>query len=320
MRAMTHTLVTGGAGFIGSHLVEALLEAGDRVTVLDSFDPYYDPALKRATAQLLAEQGALIQEGDLREVAAVEQALIGVDRVAHLAARPGVRASIQDPHTTISINVTGTTNLLEGMRQAGIKRLVFASSSSVYGGDSTPPFREESPASRPLSPYAASKRAGEHFCASYCELFDFSVTALRFFTVYGPRGRPDMAIGKFIASALRGQSVPLYGDGSVVRDFTYVSDIVAGVCAALERPPVGFEAVNIGGGRTVSMKELIAKLEGALGVSLDLDRHPAAAGDMPLTSADLTRAKARLGFASRVDLDEGLARTVAWAREAFAQA
>ena len=318
MRAMAHTLVTGGAGFIGSHLAEALLAAGDRVTVLDSFDPYYDPALKRGTAELLAGQGARILEGDLRDVARVEEALAGVDRVAHLAARPGVRASIKDPHTTVAINVTGTTNLLEAMRQADVRQLVFASSSSVYGGDSRAPFREEAPASRPLSPYAASKRAGEHFCASYSELFGFSVTALRFFTVYGPRGRPDMAIGKFITSALRGETVPLYGDGSVVRDFTYVSDIVAGVCAALNDPCQGFEAVNIGGGRTVTMSELITKLEAALGVAIQFDRHPAAAGDMPLTSADLTLAKARLGFESRVGLDEGLARTVAWARAAFA--
>ncbi|MBL4845358.1 MAG: NAD-dependent epimerase/dehydratase family protein [Planctomycetes bacterium] len=314
---MTHTLVTGGAGFIGSHLVEALLESGDAVTVFDNFDPYYDPSIKRATAASLVAKGAVLHEGDLRDVSIVEEALQGVDRVVHLAARPGVRASIRDPHTTISINVTGTTNLLEAMHQAEIRRLVFASSSSVYGGDSKAPFREDAPASHPLSPYAASKRAGEHFCASYSELFGFSITALRFFTVYGPRGRPDMLIGKFVAHALRGEPVPLYGDGSVVRDLTYVSDIVAGIRAALDDPADGFEVVNLGGGRTITILELIKKIELALGTELVLERHPAAAGDMPLTSADLTRATARLGFKSLVDVDEGLRRTVAWAREAL---
>lgn len=316
MLRKTHTLVTGGAGFIGSHLVEALLAAGDLVTIFDNFDPYYDPALKRETAALLVGQGAVLHEGDLREVSALEPALVGVDRVVHLAARPGVRASISDPNTTVSINVTGTTNLLDAMREAQIRRLIFASSSSVYGGDSTPPFREDAPSSRPLSPYAASKRAGEHFCASYAELFGFSVSALRFFTVYGPRGRPDMLIGKFVARALRGEPVPLYGDGSVVRDLTYVSDIVDGIMAALRDPADGFEVLNLGGGQTITILELIRKIEAALGQEFVIERHPAAAGDMLLTSADLSRVKARLGFESRVGVEEGLKRTVEWARRA----
>lgn len=310
-----HTAVTGGAGFIGSHVAERLLARGEEVTLLDNFDPYYDPAIKRATAASLVKQGARLEEVDLRDRDSLGGALEGVERVVHLAARPGVRASIEDPATTMEINLNGTLNLLEAMRaRPGLRHLVFASSSSVYGGDATAPFREDQPASRPLSPYAASKRACEHLAASYVELFGFRITGLRFFTVYGPRGRPDMAIGKFVALALSGAPVPLYGDGSVVRDFTYVDDIVDGIVAALDRPCPDFEVLNIGGGCTATMRELIDLIGGALGTPLEVERHPAAAGDMPLTHADLTRVADRLGFASRVSLAEGLRRTVDWAR------
>ena len=309
------TLVTGGAGFIGSHVAERLLERGEEVTLLDNFDPYYDPAIKRRTAAELVAQGAVLAEADLRDPAAVAAALEGVERVVHLAARPGVRASIKDPVRTFETNLNGTLNLLEAMRaRPGLRHLVFASSSSVYGGDAVAPFHEDQPASRPLSPYAASKRACEHLAASYVELFGFRITGLRFFTVYGPRGRPDMAIGKFVGLALAGQPVPLYGDGSVVRDFTYVDDIVDGIVAALDRPCPGFEVLNIGGGCTATMRELIDLLGAALGEALEVQRHPAAVGDMPKTHADLTRVAQRLGFASRVPLAEGLRRTVAWAR------
>jgi UDP-glucuronate 4-epimerase len=312
---MTHTLITGGAGFIGSHVAERLLGRGEQVSLLDCFDPYYDPAVKRRTAEMLIQRGARFVEADLRDPQALAPALAGVERVVHLAARPGVRASIQDPVTTLAINVTGTLNLLEAMRADQARHVVFASSSSVYGGDAAVPFREDQPASRPLSPYAASKRAGEHLCASYVEAFGFHVTALRFFTVYGPRGRPDMAIGKFIAKALRGESVPLYGDGSVIRDFTYIDDIVDGIVAALDTPSEGFEVLNIGGGCTATMRELIDLLGEAVGAPLVLESHPPAAGDMPATHADLTRAKARLGFESKVPLADGIARTVAWYRQ-----
>jgi len=312
---VTTTLVTGGAGFIGSHVAERLLGRGEEVVILDCFDPYYDPAVKRATAELLVGKGARLAEVDLRDAETTAAAMAGVDRVVHLAARPGVRASIQDPQTTFAHNVTGTLNLIEGMRaQEGLRQLIFASSSSVYGGDAEAPFREEAPASLPLSPYAASKRACEHLCASYVELFGFKATGLRFFTVYGPRGRPDMSIGKFIGLALRGESVPLYGDGSVVRDFTYVDDIVDGIVACLDSPPETFEVLNIGGGCTATMSELIDLIGDAIGAPLKVDRQPAAAGDMPKTHADLTRVAARLGFSSKVPLAEGVKRTVAWAR------
>ena len=318
-------LVTGGAGFIGSHLVEALASRGERVRILDCFDPYYDPALKRRTAARLCERGGAVElhEADLRDPAAVGRAVDGVDAVVHLAARPGVRASIDDPRTTLDINLTGTLHLLEAMRRRGPRALVFASSSSVYGGDAPLPFREDAPSARPLSPYAASKRAGELLCASYVELFGLSAIGLRFFTVYGPRGRPDMSVGRFVRAALEGERVPLHGDGSVERDFTYVDDIVRGLLAALDRVrggEAGWEVSNLGGGRIASMRELIALIEEHTGQRLLVDRHPAAAGDAPRTQADLTRARALLGFESRVPLAEGIARTVAWMRAELAGA
>jgi UDP-glucuronate 4-epimerase len=310
-------LVTGGAGFIGSHLVEALAARGDEVRILDSFDDFYDPRIKRRTAEHLGSlPGVSLVEGDLRDADVVRRALDGVDKVAHLGARPGVRASLDDPRTTLDVNVRGTLEILEGLRHGGCKALVFASSSSVYGGDAALPFRETAPASRPLSPYAASKRAGEHLCATYAELFGVGALALRFFTVYGPRGRPDMSVGKFTRRAFLGEPIPLFGDGSVIRDFTYVTDIVAGVVAALDRTAAGggYEVVNIGGGSTATMKELMSLIEEATGAQLIVERHPAAAGDMPKTHADLTRARELLGFASTVPLAEGVRRTAAWTR------
>ncbi|MEZ6183548.1 MAG: NAD-dependent epimerase/dehydratase family protein [Planctomycetota bacterium] len=315
---MARYLVTGGAGFIGSHLAEALLARGDEVRVLDCFDPYYDPAIKRATAAELEAQGVELIEGDLRQLEDVRRAVADTDGVVHLAARPGVRASIEDPHTTFAINVTGTLNVLEALRAQGPQRLVFASSSSVYGGDATAPFREAEPASRPLSPYAASKRANELMAATYVELFGLGAIGLRFFTVYGPRGRPDMAIGKFLRRVYLGESIPLFGDGSVIRDFTYVDDIVRGVVAALDRVQPGEYLVsNIGGGATTSMRELLALIEEVSGKTLEIERLPAAAGDMPLTHADLTHAQSLLGFESRVPLREGLERTAAWTRQSL---
>ena len=231
-------------------------------------------------------------------------------------ARPGVRASLDDPRTTLDINLTGTLTLLEALRRHGPRALVFASSSSVYGGDAPLPFREDAPAARPLSPYAASKRAGELLCATWAEQWGIGGLGLRFFTVYGPRGRPDMSIGRFLRAAFLGQAVPLYGDGSVERDFTYVEDIVRGVVAAVDRvrPGGGWEVSNIGGGRTATMRELIELIERHAGRPLRIERHPPAAGDMARTWADLTRARDLLGFESRVPLEEGVARTAAWMR------
>ena len=314
---MSGLLVTGGAGFIGSHVAERFAAAGRAVRVLDDFDPYYDPARKRRTAAALQAAGVEVLEGDVRDPDAAAAALEGASAVVHLAARPGVRASIEDPRTTLDVNVMGTLTLLEAVRRSpACRAVVFASSSSVYGADAQAPFSEDQPAARPLSPYAASKRCGEHLLASYAALHGIGATALRFFTVYGPRGRPDMSVGRFVARALRGESVPLFGDGSVVREFTYVDDVVEGVVAAVERarPGGGLAVFNLGGGATATMTELIAEIEAAAGVALAVERHPAAAGDMARTEADLTRAAAGLGYAPRVSLAEGIRRTVAWAR------
>ncbi|MBX3468596.1 MAG: NAD-dependent epimerase/dehydratase family protein [Planctomycetes bacterium] len=312
-------LVTGGAGFVGSHVVEALLRRGDAVVALDAFDPYYDPAVKRRTAAALERRGARVLEGDVRDPQAVAFALAGVDRVVHLAARPGVRASLDDPAATFDINVRGLLVLLEALRRAP-RPLVSASSSSVYGGDARPPFHEDQPASRPLSPYAASKRAAEHLCATYAHLFGVGSIALRFFTVYGPRGRPDMSVGRFARAALTGEPAPLHGEGDVMRDFTYVDDIVAGVLRALDlvTPGGGHEVLNLGGGEVHTVRELIAAVEAAAGAPVPLIPRPAAPGDMTVTRADLTRARARLGFAPRVPLAEGVRRTVAWMRRDLA--
>ena len=320
---MSKYLVTGGAGFIGSHVAEALLAQGDEMVLLDAFDPYYDVNRKRRNAAEVLEAGAgraTLLEGDVRDPKLVYPALDGVDGVVHLAARPGVRASVDDPQLTFDVNLMGTLNLLQALRARqeaghGAPRLVFASSSSVYGGDAVAPFREDQPASRPLSPYAASKRAGEHLCASYVELFGFGVIVLRFFTVYGPRGRPDMAIGHFSRRALLGEPVTLFGDGSAVRDFTYVDDVVAGVVTALDQTTPGeFEVLNLGGGNTATMRELLALIERAAERPLRVERRAAAAGDMPLTQADLTRVEARLGWRAQVSLAEGVGRAVAWTR------
>jgi UDP-glucuronate 4-epimerase len=316
-----HVLVTGAAGFIGSHTAQALLARGVRVRGLDSFDDYYDVRRKRANLEDLArEKGFELQEGDFRSEQDCTRALEGVDVVVHVGARPGVRASLDDPKRTFDANVGGTLALLEGMRARGLKRLVFSSTSSVYGGDAPLPFREELPSSRPLSPYAASKRACELLVASYVEIHGFGATTLRLFTVYGPRGRPDMSVGRFIEAALSGRSVPLYGDGSLTRDFTYVDDIVRGIAAAAERVTPGeHDLVNLGGSERSSMRDMIALVEKHTGKPLRLERKPPAAGDAPTTWASVERAEKLLGWRPEVKLEEGIRRTVAWTREARAR-
>src|SRR5581483_10898000 len=310
-----HVLVTGAAGFIGSHTAEALLARGARVRGLDSFDDYYDARRKKANLDALAKKkGFEFQEGDFRKERDMARALDAIDVVAHIGARPGVRASIEDPHRTFDTNVQGTLTLLEAMRARGLARLVFTSTSSVYGGDAPLPFREEQPSSRPLSPYAASKRACELLIASYVEIHKLGAIMLRLFTVYGPRGRPDMSIGKFVEAALAGRSVPLYGDGSVTRDFTYVDDIVRGVVAAVERvKPDELHLANLGGSERSSVRDLIAFIEKHTGAKLALERKPPAPGDAPTTWASVERAEKLLGWRPAVKLEEGVRRTVLWA-------
>ncbi len=314
-------LVTGAAGFIGSHTVEGLLARGAKVVGLDSFDDYYDVRRKRANLEAIgARKGFDFVEGDFRSAEDCARALDGVDVVVHLGGRPGVRASIEDPRRTYSMNLEGTLTLLEAMRARALKRLVFSSTSSVYGGDAPLPFREEQPSSRPLSPYSASKRACELLIASYVELHGLGAYMLRLFTVYGPRGRPDMSVGKFVESALAGRPIPLHGDGSVTRDFTYVDDIVRGVVAAAEKvKPGDLELANLGGSERSSVRDMIGFVEKHTGTKLAIDKKPPAPGDAPTTWASVERAEKLLGWRPEVRLEEGVKRSVEWARKARAK-
>lgn len=311
-----HVLVTGGAGFIGSHLAEALLARGDRVTVLDSLDDAYDPALKEenlARIASVAQGRARLLRADVREAGALAEALEGVDAVAHLAARAGVRPSLRDPQLYAGVNVGGMAAVLDALRQRPGVPLVFASSSSVYGASARPPFQEDDPADRPLSPYAATKRAGELLAYAAHAGWGSSVCCLRFFTVYGPRQRPDMAISLFLRRALAGEPLPVFGDLGSSRDYTWVGDAVDALIAALDRPQP-FAIVNIGGGRPVSLGALVAAVGTATGRPVAVDALPPQAGDVPVTHASVARAEALLGWRPRVSLEDGLAATAAWMR------
>jgi len=313
-------LLTGGAGFIGSHLGERLASEGYRVVVLDNFNDYYDPDRKRDNARRLEEMDVAVEEGDIRDRATVERLFErnDFDAVVHLAAMPGVRASVQRPATYFDVNLNGTIVLLEAARHVPGIRFVFGSSSSVYGMSERLPFREDDPDLRPVSPYASSKRAGELICYTYHHLYDLSITALRFFTVYGPRQRPEMAISRFTEKILAGEEIPLYGDGSARRDFTHVRDVVQGTVRAVERCG-GFHVYNLGESETVTVLELIRRISEHAGREARVRRLPAEAGDVPATWADVTRAREDLGYDPRVSLDEGLRDFVDWYRRSRAE-
>jgi len=310
-------MVTGAAGFIGSTLSDALVERGDEVVGFDNFQPFYDPAIKRRNlAGLLASDRFTFVEGDLREVGDLATAFGDgpFDAVIHLAAMAGVRPSIEDPLLYADINLIGTMRLVEAMRTAGSTRLIFGSSSSVYGGSKEVPFREDAVADRPVSPYAATKRAGEVLCHTYHHLHGFDVACLRFFTVYGPRQRPEMAIHKFTRMIFRGESIPFFGDGESRRDYTFVGDIVDGVMRAADQAK-GFGIYNLGGSKTTSLAELVKKIEARVGREAVLDRQPDQPGDVPITYADVGRAESDFGYRPSVTIDEGLDRFVEWYRE-----
>ena len=304
-----HVLVTGGAGFIGSQVVAALLARGDAVTVLDCFDDAYDPALKRAN---LDGTRATVVEGDLRDLDTVQSALGEADAVVHLAARAGVRESLADPLLYESVNVRGTAVILEALRRQGRARLVFASSSSVYGARATGErFTEDDNADTPVSPYAATKRAGELICHAAHAAWGMPITCLRFFTVYGPRQRPAMAIAKFFRLIRAGEPLPVFGDGSAIRDFTYVDDAVSAVLAALDNPQ-GFQVLNVGSDAPVRLDDLISAIAEAAGTPAILEHLPIQNGDVPRTHADVSRARSVLGWSPQVSLEEGLRRYAAW--------
>jgi UDP-glucuronate 4-epimerase len=309
-----NVLVTGGAGFIGSHVVQALASRGDHVAVLDSFDDFYAPTLKRGNLAAASSRGSVfLVEGDIRDPAAVERAFSSrPEVVVHLAARAGVRPSIEKPVLYAQVNVEGTAALLEASRIAHVRTFVFASSSSVYGARSNPPFREDDLVNRPISPYAATKIAGEHLCATYRHLYPLQAVALRFFTVYGPRQRPDLAIAKFTKLIRGGRPIPVFGDGKTARDYTFVEDIVRGILCAADRAWPQFDVINLGGSSPVTLSDLISSLERATGKKAELDRRPEQQGDVPLTCADVAKSKALLGWEARVPLAEGLTRYVKW--------
>ncbi|MEJ2368593.1 MAG: SDR family NAD(P)-dependent oxidoreductase [Acidobacteriota bacterium] len=309
-------LVTGAAGFIGSNLSEALVRAGHQVLGVDNFDPYYPRAVKERNLRgAMSEKAFQFIELDLRDRAAVSALLEEpVDVVVHLAGRGGVRRSLEDPHAYQEMNYAATLNLLEGMRGNGRSRLVFASTSSVYGNRSSAPFREDDRTDWPLSPYAATKKACEVLCHTYHHVYGFHVYALRFFTVYGPRQRPDMAIHKFVKAILEGRPIERYGDGASERDYTYVDDITDGVARAVERVR-GYEIINIGGSKTTSLADMISAIETQLGRKAQIIERPMPPGDVPLTSADVEKAGRLLGFSPAVRLEEGLRRFIKWYQE-----
>lgn len=310
---MNRVLVTGGAGFIGSHLCEALLGRGDQVTVLDNFNDFYDPAIKRANARFLGD--ARIVEGDFRDAELLKAVFDEgrFDCIVHLAAMAGVRPSLLDPLHYQDVNIRGTLNLLEETRRRGKIRFVFASSSSVYGSREDIPFKEDDDIHNPVSPYAATKRAGELFCYTYHHLYGIPTTCLRFFTVHGPRQRPEMAIHKFVRMTLRGEPIPFFGDGSTRRDYTYVGDIVDGVVRAIDRCE-GYEIYNLGEEATTSLSELVAIIGEVTGKKPILDRQPMQPGDVVMTCADVTKARERLGYCPATPVAEGVERFFSWYR------
>ena len=308
-------LVTGGAGFIGSHLCELLLAQGYTVTALDNFNDYYDPQCKRRNiASALSNPSYQLIEADYGDRLAAGKVLQAgkFDAVAHLAAQAGVRPSIENPLKYQHANVANLIALLEAMREYGPLKIVAASSSSVYGNVTPAPFREDAPCLQPLSPYGASKRASEIFLGTYCGLYGFKAIVVRPFTVYGPRQRPDMAIATFARKLLLGESISLYGDGSSSRDYTYVSDIVAGISAALQNFPVDFGIYNLGCGSPISLNGLISLLEGITRRKANIQRSGMQIGDVENTFADISKARMDLHYSPQVELAAGIEKTVAW--------
>jgi UDP-glucuronate 4-epimerase len=313
-------LVTGGIGFIGSHLCERLLREGHALVCLDNFDPFYDPAIKRRNLKEIQTgvMGGSFQfvEGDIRDKGLVENLFrrSSFDLIVHLAARAGVRPSIQYPLLYEEVNVTGTLNLLESCREFGVQNLIFGSSSSVYGKNAKVPFAEGDRLDAMISPYAVTKRVGELYCYAYHHLYGLNIFCLRFFTVYGPRQRPEMAIHKFTHLIHAGEKIPLYGDGTSRRDYTYIDDIIGGIVGAIHNLR-GYDIFNLGESQTTPLRELISLIEQALGKKAKVEELPDQPGDVPITYADIGKARRALGYDPRVKVEEGVERFVRWFRD-----
>jgi UDP-glucuronate 4-epimerase len=306
-------LVTGGAGFIGSHLVEKLLADGHKVAILDDFNDFYDPQIKRENIAAVADKIA-VHQVDLRDPRAVSAMFHGerFDTVIHLAARAGVRPSIAQPQLYYDTNVGGTLHLLEAARAVGIERFIFASSSSVYGLAKTVPFSEDLHLTQTVSPYAATKIAAEFLCSTYSHLYQMRIVALRFFTVYGPRQRPDLAIHQFTRRIWNGQPIDQFGDGTTRRDYTYIDDIIQGVIGSLGYDGPLFDVFNLGENETIQLKDLIVAIEDALGRKARINPLPEQPGDVPLTCADISKARRLLGYQPTTPLRVGLPRFIEW--------
>ena len=309
-------LVTGGAGFIGGHVAEALLKRGELAIVLDNFNDYYDPSIKRRTAKRLSHyDNCVIIEGDIRDAALVDRLFSehGVTHVAHMAAMAGVRESVNQTRLYLDVNVTGTMNLLEAAKAARIEQFVLASTSSVYGRTNQLPFVETDSADRPLASYPASKRAAELLAHTYHNLVGMQVTCLRFFNVYGPAGRPDMMPWRLMEATQTGEQIKLFNGGDIQRDWTYIADTVEGVLAALDRP-LGYEVINLGCGAPISLIDFVEIIESCAGKHINTVSVPTPPSDPPITYCDNSKARELLGFAPRVSVREGLGRTWEWYR------
>ena len=322
---MRTILITGGAGFIGSHLSERLLKEGNKVLVIDNFNNYYDPAIKRNNVEEVKKtciennislDNYKVFEGDIRDNEFLKEVFSNkIDSIMHLAAMAGVRPSIQDPSLYYDVNITGTVNLLERCRETGVKQFVFASSSSVYGNNEKVPFAEVDRVDNPISPYAATKKSGELLCHTYYHLFDMNIACLRFFTVYGPRQRPDLAINKFTSLILEDKEIPFYGDGTTSRDYTFIQDIVSGIVGAINyvnRDEKVFEIFNIGGDKTVSLMEMVETIEEVLGKKAKLNRLPMQPGDVNRTCADITHSRETIGYNPQTTFKEGIKKFIEW--------
>ncbi|MEP6571168.1 MAG: NAD-dependent epimerase/dehydratase family protein [Gemmatimonadota bacterium] len=319
---MTRLLLTGAAGFIGSHVAESLTARGDEVVGVDNFDPFYHRSIKeRNLALLRGRPGFSLHELDVVDADALRTLLTPETVIVHLAAKAGVRPSLADPLAYVRANLLGTAAVLDAARHAGVTRIIFGSSSSVYGDDTPTPFHEDAAAISPVSPYAATKRAGELLLSSQAGHFGFRAAALRFFTVYGPRQRPDLAIHSFTRRISEGQPITLFGTGAESRDYTYYSDIVTGVIAAIDwtaRAPVGVEAFNLGGNRVVPLRTMVDEISAALGIVPIIQWAPMQPGDVTHTAADLTKSTRVLGYHPSTPFPEGIRRFVAWFRETYA--
>jgi UDP-glucuronate 4-epimerase len=306
-------LVTGGAGFIGSHLVERLLAAGHTVVILDDFNDFYDPQIKQANIAGFAKD-VTTHHVDLRDSASVRNLFHRekFEAIAHLAARAGVRPSIQHPQLYYDTNVTGTLTLLDAAHLTGVERFIFASSSSVYGASKTVPFSEDQHLTQTLSPYAATKIAGEFLCSTYSHLYQLRVVALRYFTVYGPRQRPDLAIHQFTRRIHAGQPIEQFGDGTTRRDYTYINDVIQGTMASLQYEGPLFDIFNLGESETIPLGDLIVSIENALEKKAKINRLPEQPGDMPLTCADISKARKLLGYSPTTKFAQGLSKFVDW--------